>query len=78
MAARTAKGTACQKVRPAMPRLGGRGQQRDRVGADGEEGHEAQVEQAGQAERDVEAQAHQHVEGDEGHDLGEEGPSASG
>ena len=44
----------------------------DRVGADGEERHEAQVQQAGQAERDVQPEAHQHVQRDERDDLGEE------
>ena len=50
----------------------GRCQQGDRVGAHGEEGHEAQVEESRQAERDVEAQAHEDVESDEGHRLGHE------
>ena len=44
----------------------------DGVGADGEEGHEAQVEQAGQAQRDVQAEAQQHEQRHEGDDLGEE------
>ena len=55
-----------------QPELAGRGQQGHRVGADREEGHEAQVEQAGEAQRDVEAEAHQHVERDHGHRLGHE------
>ena len=69
----TANGIACQKLQPAMPVLGRRGQQRHRVRADRVEGDEAQVEEAGQAEGDVEAEAQQHEQGDEGDDLGEEG-----
>ena len=51
----------------ARARQEGRG-----VGADGEEGHEAEVEQAGHAEGDVEAQAHQRIERDERDDRRDE------
>ncbi len=71
-----AKGTANQNEMSAIPNGPGRCQQGDRVGAHGEERHEAQVEEARQAQRDVEAQAHEDVEGDEGHGLGHEGTHA--
>ena len=63
---------ACQNDQPAMPYSAVEVSRRDGVGADGEEGDEAQVEQARQAEGDVEAEAHQHVQRDERDDLGEE------
>ncbi len=56
--------------------LAGRGEQGHGVGADGEEGHEAEVEQTGQAQRDVETQAHQRVERDECDDRGDEAGEA--
>ncbi len=57
MANRTANGTACQNVQLGDSVLGRRGQQGDRVGTDGEERHEAEVQQAGQPQGDVETQA---------------------
>ena len=65
-------GIAAQNDHCAMPNSPGRGQQADGVGADGEERHEAEVEQARQPERDVEAEAHEDVERDERDDLGHE------
>ena len=76
MATRTAKGTAAQNDQLGDAVLAGRGEQADRVGADGEERHEAQVKQAGEAEGDVEAEAHEDVQRDAGDDLGEERPEA--
>ena len=54
-----------------MPERAGRCQQPDGVGADGEEGDEAQVEQAGKAQGDVESEAHQDVDRHQDDDLGE-------
>lgn len=50
----------------------GRAHQRDRIGADREEGDEAEIDQARKAELDVEPHAHQHVERDQHGDLGDE------
>ena len=50
------------------------GQERRRIGADGEEGDEAEVEQPGEADLEVEAHAHQHVEPDEHEHLADEVP----
>ena len=45
-----------------MPRSLSGGEHAHGVGADGEKGHVAQVQQAGKADHDVQAQAHQDVE----------------
>ena len=54
---------------PALERLDdrrvGRPEQRDRVGAEGVEADVAEVEQAGQADHDVEADGHDHVDDDQ-------------
>ena len=56
---------AAQNGHWAMPNSAVDVSRPDRVRADREEGHEAEVEQAGQPERDVQPEAHQDVERDE-------------
>ena len=51
-----------EEERPTQAEITRPGEQRDGVGADGEEGHEAEVQQARQPQRDVESEAHQCVQ----------------
>ena len=65
MESSTAIGIASQydQVRQGMRRVGG--EQRRGIGPDGEEGDEAQIEQAGEADLQIEAHAHQDVQPDQ-------------
>jgi len=62
------------EVEAPAERGGRRRDQGGEVRADGVEGDIAQVEQAGVADHDVEAQAQQDVEADQHEDLRQEGP----
>ena len=68
-----ANGSATQNGTSSRPYSASDVKQADRVGADREERHEAEVEQAGETQGDVQAEAHQDVQRDERDDLGEEG-----